>query len=463
MVNLPVRTTLKKYSSPVGGPAISSPYPGNTGTVGGPALQSPYPGNTGSVGGPALYGTPYSGAGSIGGPALQGGISDIPAAPRVGGSHDAPRAYMGSDYLFVPTAGNQNHINKAAGIKPAPTAPVQDQTPTDTSAVVDQFGRTLQDYLPLAQQYMSTNLQAVLNNYAAQQAALQAAQQNGDKNLQAMYAALNAATTNANQADTARYASAQQQSQQATQNALNAVNASNQSFQDQQGKQLAALGIGISGQQAQNQGDYAKMNNSGIGTVGNAATQQMIQAGNSQGDYGRSLLSAGDFAGAQNRAQLQQALMSALSKIQGDIISAQTTNNDKAFSLASDLYNSDYNAFKDNRNYNTNLDNTAFDRAYKQQQLQQQSDYQNSLTASRATGGAAAVQSLVASGITDPAMQSYIMSKINAGAGKSNLTGASNYSQAYSILAADPALNADPAVLNAAAQAAAAAYGGYKG
>lgn len=383
--------------------------------------------------------------------------SNTPSVPQV--AAPAPKMYSGTDYLFIPSAGNQNHKNPAQGIAPAPQIPIT--APVDNAPVVDQFGRTLQDYLPLAQQYMSTNLQAVLNNYAAQQAALQAAGQSGDKTLQDMYAALNAATTQSNQSDAARYATAQQQSQQATQNALNAVAAANSSFQNQQAKELASLGIGMSQAQAQNQADYAALNNNGIGTVGNAATQGLIAAANSQGDYGRALLSAGDFAGASNRAQLQQALMSALSKIQGDAFSAQTSSNDKALSLAQDMYNSDYNAWKDNRDYNTSLDNSAFDRAYKQQQLQQQTDYQNATLSNRANGSNAAIQTLGSLGLTDPAQQNYILSLINAAAGQGNLTGASLYSQAYNAISRDPTLNSNPAVMNAALQAAAAAYGGY--
>jgi hypothetical protein len=345
----------------------------------------------------------------------------------------SPKMYSGTDYLYVPSTGNQTHKNPALGYAPAPVVPQQQQQQQTSDPTFEGYSKTLADFLPLAQSQGSASLQALLSNLAAKQAALQASAANGDSMLQQMYGALGRSTGAANDKLYSQYNDARANSQAATQQALDAVTASNQNFLQQQNQQRQNLGMGESANDT-NSARWAAMNNGLIGTSGNAAVQKLIADQMNASEYGKNMLTAGDFAGTQQRAGLQNNLLSALASLAGQEISARASSSDAATKLAQDMLSSDRNFWLDNQKFLAGRGDAAVQQSIDQQKADAYAQYYGSKSggASAAQGGPAAAQSVlndaVGAGEMTPDEAGVILKALATSASK---VGSGNPSSAY--------------------------------
>lgn len=373
--------------------------------------------------------------------------------PRAQQQTSAPQDIRSTlDQLFskYPSA-NQNQYYDYTG----------DGTDSNTTSL-PTFNKSLSDYLAEAQGMYKSSLDAQLANIAARQKQMQDSAGLGDSRLQQMYAGLHNLNQQGMDADTARYAAAQAASKQATadaQAALNASNASLKSVQDATAQNLGTTGTAAS-QGTQN--DYMQMNNSGLQTSGNAAMQNLIAKGLAQTDYGRAMLTAGDFTGTSRRADLQSALQKALADLSAQSSSVRASSYNDAVGLAQQLYNADRSAFNQDRQFEANRSDAAAKQAYNQGYL----DYLNSKstgTGGSSSGASAAMATLQQNGV-DPNASDYIMNLIaqgaqNAGNNKAKGMGSSNYAEFMNLLQNDGQLS--PQQKSIAAAVAQQAYGSY--
>lgn len=233
------------------------------------------------------------------------------------------------------------------------------------------FNRTIDDYLNEADssQFSAAGMADIAGReqYMRQRAA------ESDAQLQALYASIAGQLQAQDPQIAQRYGDANAATQANTEQAVGMANSNalnSQSAMEQMAKNLgteAALPI------AEQQGaglaneNQATLNN--LATYGQLSGQALTDAGARERTLNTSNINASRFQGATDRSNLQSQLMQYLAALQDERATVARDSMDRALSLAQSRYNADYGQFQDERNYQTNRDDTAYDRAAQQMQF----------------------------------------------------------------------------------------------
>lgn len=278
------------------------------------------------------------------------------------------------------------------------------------------FGKTLADYLGQASQIAGSGIAEQLAALAASKQTAQSSAAAGDSKLAAMYQALQNVTGQDNSAAQARYQKAQEDSAALTAGNQAALTGANTAVRQDQDQTLANLGIaGANKNAAVTQDEAARVANSQNQAIGNAAGQNIIAGGLNQGNYGAAMGTAAQFAGASRRSELQSALQKALTDISQSEARLRDSASQQSTQLAGQMYGSDYDQWRDQRDFGAGRD----DEAWRRGQAEFEGANQNAMDPSKLMGSDAILYSLQQSGVP-AASQQGIMKLIQAGLANSN-------------------------------------------
>jgi len=272
---------------------------------------------------------------------------------------DKMRGFLGNVYNNYQNLTADAHTNQSQEEEP-----VEYPGYSGPMAPTSVYGKSIADFLAIATKQANSGIENQLAALAQQGDKLRGDAKAGDAQLAEMYAALRRQADKDAATNSQMYADAQTASKANTEQAQAALTGANAAVQNSQNELFNNLGIndGQNSVASQAQQERAKVNNSGVQANGNAAVQELIKRGATQGSFDRAMASAGDFAGASRRSDLQQALLSALAEISGRTAELKDSATKQATSLAQSMFNDDYNRWAAERNYQAQIANDAYQR-----------------------------------------------------------------------------------------------------
>lgn len=250
------------------------------------------------------------------------------------------------------------------------SAPGQRQKRAQTQGP-PEFGASLEDYLAAADPSRFSS--AAMSDIAAREAALRQQASFGDAELAKMYAAL----VNNYQSQVPQIQQQYSQAQGATQqnneaaaalinsNALASQGVLDETAQNTDGQ--AALPIAAQYGGGTEQANAVNLGN--LASQGQLSVQALIDASQRGQNFSRNMGGAVGLRGVQERGQMQNDLLAMLAALQDQRTSAQSDAQQQALQLAMQKYDADYSQFRDQRDYTTSRDDTAYNRAMQQAEL----------------------------------------------------------------------------------------------
>lgn len=304
------------------------------------------PGDYTGAGGRAVLGppAPYTGARPNG---------RTPAGARV--LQQPPGKVLGQPFpKNVPLPGGEGLLEDVE--TPAPSMPL--------------FGKTLQDYL--GQINGEDLVRSILDDIAAREASLRQRGKEGDENLARIYAALVSQIQGQDKDIASQYDQTRQSVNENARLAAEAMRGGTQQSQDMLARTAANLGLDTEGHGRGTLAFHGSHDLSDAVKYGQSAADYVTQLGAGQRDFNRTNATAAGFRGAEERSALARTLMQMLGGLNTERASAIAQGNMQAQNLAQQQYQSDYNQFRDQRDFSAGRDDEAWRRSMAEQELQAQ-------------------------------------------------------------------------------------------